>query len=261
MRSRTRLGTAIAAAACGAVLLGFARHVVAADVRVLCPSALRAPVLEAARGYARASRHRIEFVFASPAAIHKRVATGESPDVAIGTAQGIDALMRLGRGVDGTETMLARSLPALALRKGEPVPDVASSEALARVLRGAAALVQPDAALGAPGGGQVAELIARLGLDAELRPRTRLVADAREVARRVAAGGAEIGIAAMSDLVGSDDVTVVGPLLAPATEGIRYAGMVVRGARSVDAGRGLLAHLAGAESARLLRAAGYAAIE
>src|SRR5690606_19410270 len=48
----------------------------AGDLRVLCPSALRAPVLESARSFARAGGHRVEFVFAGVASIHKRVATG-----------------------------------------------------------------------------------------------------------------------------------------------------------------------------------------
>src|SRR5690606_38413988 len=67
-----------------------------ADIRVLCPPALRTPIVESARAFARSTHHRVEFIFAAVAAVHKRVATGEHADVAISTVQGADALVRLG---------------------------------------------------------------------------------------------------------------------------------------------------------------------
>ena len=48
-----------------AVCMALSYGAIAADVRVLCPSALRVPVIEAARSYSRASGHRVEFIFAS----------------------------------------------------------------------------------------------------------------------------------------------------------------------------------------------------
>lgn len=231
---------------------------VGAELRVLCPSALRVPVLELARTFARSSGHRVEIVFASVGAIHKRVATGESPDVAIGTAQGVDALVRLGRGAEESQTRIVRSVLALAVRRGSVAPDVATAEALAEVLRAAASIVQPDPGVGAPGGAQVAELLERLGLGAELKPKTRFVSDSREVVKRIAAGSSDIGIAAMSDIAVAGEVVTVGPITDPATTGVVYAGVVVRGAKSAHAGRAFIAHLVGAGAATVFRAAGYA---
>jgi len=231
----------------------------AADLRVLCPTALRVPVLEAARAYARTSGHRIEFVFASVGAIHKRVATGEAVDVAIGTAQGVDALVRLGRGIEGSSRVLTQSRLGFAVPKGSTAPDVSADEGLVRTLRAAVAVVYPDASLGVPGGAQVAALVDRLGLDAELKPKTRVVADAREVVKRVAAGTADVGIASLSDLVGAVEVVVVGPLPGSTAGAVTYAGMIARGAKAAEAGRGFLAHLAGAEAAKIFLSAGYGA--
>ncbi|MCC7080641.1 MAG: substrate-binding domain-containing protein [Burkholderiales bacterium] len=233
----------------------------AAEVRVLCPSALRTPVVESARQFARAGRHRIEFVFASVAAVHKRIATGERADVVIGTAHGIDALIRLGRGIEGSRVPLVRSALALALPAGEAVPDIRDPIALAAVLQRAHVLVVPDASLGVPGGAQAAQLFERLGLTEQLRERTRFVVDAHEVGTRVAAGRADVGVGAMSELVSVPGIALLGPITEPRTEGIAYAAAVVRTSANAELARAFIAHLRLPESQALFRKTGYLPID
>ena len=228
-----------------------------AELRVLCPNPLRAPALELARAFVRGSDHRIEFIFASVGAIHKRVASGEKADVAIGTAEGVDALQRLGRAVQGSDAPIARTVLALVVRHGEPGVSAIDADALVRTLRDATSLVYPDAGLGAPGGGQVAELLERLGLTAELKSKSRLVADAREVAKRVAGGVAKLGIAHMNDIVGAPGVVAIGPLNDPPTSGIVYAAVVVQRSANAEAGRAWVRFLTGVEAKAAFRAAGY----
>ena len=233
----------------------------AADVRVVCPNALRAPIVESARAFARSGGHRIEFVFAAVAAVHKRIATGERADVAIGTAQGTDALIRLGRGVQGSFVPLVRSALALALPVHASTPEIGDAAALADALRRARSLVAPDASLGVPGGAQAAELLQRLGLTEELRARTRYAADAREIARRVAAGTADIGIGAMSHLTSSSGIALLGPLTEPPTEGIVYAAIIARTATDAELARAFIAHLRLPQSQALFRKAGYLPVD
>ncbi|MGH8665606.1 MAG: molybdate ABC transporter substrate-binding protein [Burkholderiales bacterium] len=241
--------------------LGVCPAAAAADLRVMCPSALRTPIVESARAFARTGGHRIEFVFAAVAAVHKRIATGERADVVIGTAQGADALVRLGRGVEGSLVPLVRSALALALPLHEIAPEVRDAASLAEALRRAQSLVAPDAHLGVPGGAQTAELLEGLGLAEELRARTRYLADAREIAKRVAAGTADIGIGAMSGLVGSAGVAVLGPLTEPPTEGIAYAAVIVRTASDANLARAFIAHLRSPQSQALFRKAGYLPVD
>ena len=215
-------------------------------------------MLDAARVFARESGHRLEFIFAGVGAVHKRVASGEAVDVAIGTAQGIDALLRLGQALDGSEAALARTVLALAVRQGVSRATPGNAESLAQELRAAASLVYPDAELGASGGGQVAELLERLGLTAELKAKSRLVADAREVGRRVAASAAQLGIAQMNDLVGAQSVIVLGPLNDPPTAGLVYAAVVAKRSGEPAAARAFVGFLVGAEAKAAFRKAGYA---
>jgi molybdate transport system substrate-binding protein len=254
----------IRAAALGLAIgacLGVWPPVLAADVRVVCPNALRAPVVESARAFARSGGHRIEFVFAAVAAVHKRVATGERADVVIGTAQGTDALIRLGRGVEGSFVPLARSALALALPSHAIAPEIRDAASLVEALRRARTLVAPDANLGVPGGAQTADLLERLGLTEELRARTRYVADARDIAKRVAGGTADIGIGAMSHLTSSSGIALLGPLTDPTTEGIVYAAIIARTAANVDLARDFIGHLRSPQSQALLRKAGYLPVD
>jgi molybdate transport system substrate-binding protein len=256
--SLARLKTAAAALALAACAVA-AMPAAAADLRVLCPAALRVPMLELARSFVKGG-HKVEFVFASVGAIHKRVATGERGDVAIGTAQGIDALARLGRGIEGSQALLVHPLLALVVRKGAATTHLGTAESLAQLLRDATAIVVPDPARGVPGGSQVAELFERLGVADEVRSKTQFVSDAREVAKRAAAEAGAIGVAAMSDLVAAADVTVVVSIAEPATTGVTYAAMVIRGSAVEDAGRAFIAHLLSADAATVFRKAGYAPI-
>jgi len=240
------------------VLAGlYACAALGADLRVLCANALREPVLELARSYARATGDRVEFVFASVGAVHKRIASGERADVAIGTLEGVEALIKLGPGVAGSEAPLARSALAVAVRPGALRTSIGTPQALARTLVSVRTFAAPDARLGVPGGAQVAELIEQLQLTEALEAKMRPVRDARDAVRRVAAGEVDLALAMMSDLVGSAHVEVIGPVTEPPTRGIVYAAVITRIAALPERARRLVVHMQTAEAERVFSRAGY----
>jgi molybdate transport system substrate-binding protein len=244
-----------------ALCFGACAPAVAAELRVFCPNPLREPVLELARGFARASGHRIVFVFASVGAVHKRIASGERADMAIGTSSGANALVGLGRGVQGSQAPLVRSTLALVVAGTAATADVSNAEALAATLMRVSSLVMPDAALGVPGGAHAVELLEQLGIRAALRAKTRLVADAREVAKQVAAGTAEAGLGTMSEMRAAADLAVLGPLVEPRPAGVVYAALMVRGTDEAVVVRELITHLRSPQAAAIFRKAGYLHVE
>jgi len=239
------------------LLCGFGRSGFAADLRVLCPNALREPVLESARAYARSTGQRVEFVFSSAGAIHKRIAHGERADVAIGSAEGVEALVKLGPGTAGTQAIIARSTLAIAVRSGAPKIDADERDEVVRALRAARSIGVPDARMGAPGAAHVAELLREMQLAAELQSRIRGLSDGRDAGKRLAAGDIELALAPMSDLVGITGVVVIGPIGAAATHATVYAAVVPKSAQQPEFGRSFIAHLRGAETAKSLLRAGY----
>jgi molybdate transport system substrate-binding protein len=247
-------------ALCIVVLLAAASSAGAlgADLRVLCPNALREPVLELARSYAKASGDRVEFIFASVGSVHKRIAGGERADVAIGTLEGVEALIKLGPGVEGSQAPIARSVLAIGVRPGRLRAGIETAESLAQTLEAARSIAAPDPRAGAPGGAQVAELLERLQLSAALDAKLTWVLDPREAVKRVASGEVDLALAMMSDLGGSAGIDVLGPIMEPATRGLIYAAFIPRAAARPDRARSFVAHLRTAEAEQVFGRTGYA---
>lgn len=233
----------------------------AADVRVFCPNALREPALELARTYARVTGHRVEFVFASVGAIHKRVAMNERADVVIGGADGIAALVKLGSAEAGSQAQIARSALALIGREGTAMPPADSAEAVERALQAAGSLGVPDAQRGIPGATQALELIDRLPSAEHLRAKIRWLGGGAEAVKQLASGSIDLALVSMSDVAGSRGIQIVGPILFPATRGVAYAAAVPRSALQPELGRAFIAHLRTPAAAHVLRQAGYLAAE
>lgn len=245
------LALSLAASAC----------VEAAELRVLCPHALREPALELARSFARASGHRIEFVFASVGAIHKRAAMNERADVVIGHAEGIAALVKLGSAEAGTETPIARAGLALIARTGVQLPEPGRTEAIERALGEARAIGVPDAQRGAPGGAQALAWIEQLPSASTLHSKLRAVAGSVEAVKLLATNAIDLALVAMSDVAALPGIAMSGPIVSAASPGIAYAAAVPRLAQQPQFGREFIAYLRTAEADKVLRTAGYVTAE
>jgi molybdate transport system substrate-binding protein len=84
------------------------------------------------------------------------------------------------------------------VKKGATKPDISSVEAFKRALLNAKSVAYADPAAGATSGAYLAQAVEKLGISAELKPKTRLIsagtAQGPRVGEAVARGEAEIGI-------------------------------------------------------------------
>lgn len=233
----------------------------AADLRVYCPSALREPMIEAARSYVRASGQRVAFVFASLGAVHKRVALGEPADVVIGSSAGIEALNKLGLGLEESAAEVARSALALAAPRGTVLPAPDDVEGIRRALASTAVLGVPDAAGGAPGAAQAGELLQALVPADQMQARVRPLSGGAEAVKRLADGGIGLAVVWMNEVAGVAAVEVSGPILRPPTRAASYAATVLRSSDRPASARAFIAHLRSAGVAAVLRRAGYVPVD
>ncbi len=123
-------------------------------------------------------------------------------------AAGIDDLAKAGHAVQGSRVDLARSSIGIAIRAGTPKPEIGSVDALKRTLLKAASVAYSSSVSGVY---ISTELFERLGIAAEMRPKSRRV-ESEPVAAVVARGEAEIGFQQISELRPVAGVDVVGPL-------------------------------------------------
>src|SRR5947208_13716143 len=197
-----------------ALVTGFLTvEVNAAEVKVLSAGAMRGILQELAPAFETASGHKLKIDYATAGVVEQKVAADDEIDVAILTKPRIDKLVREAKMVGGTTKTLASAQIGLAVKKGATKPDISSVEAFKRALLNAKSVAYADPATGATSGTYLAQAVEKLGISAELKPKTRLVsagtAQGPRVGEAVARSEAEIGIQPISELLEVEGIDVV----------------------------------------------------
>jgi hypothetical protein len=120
----SRVPAAAAAGLIGALIS--ATVVTAAEIKILCTTALFTALEELAPQFERASGHKLVMSFANAVSMTKRIADGEAADVAIVAGAGVDELIKQGKVIPGSRVDIARSEIGVAVRAGAPKPDISS---------------------------------------------------------------------------------------------------------------------------------------
>ena len=155
-------------------------------VRVLSTLALKGAVHDLTSQYQAAGGARIDADFAPTLVLLERLRAGEAADVAILTREGLDEAAREGRVVADSCVDLARSWVGVAVRAGEPHPDIGTEAALRAALLGARSVAYSR--LGASG-----ILFAKL-------------------IERLVSGEADLAVQQISELKQTGGIEVVGPI-------------------------------------------------
>ena len=147
------------------------------------------------------------------------------------------------------------------MKKGAPKPDISSVAAVKKALLEAKSVAYADPAAGATSGAFLAQAFEKLGIAAELKPKTRLIqgspAQGPRVAEAVAHGEAEIGLQPISELMGVDGVEIVGPLPRELqSPDLVYVGGTPYVSEQPIAGKALIDFLAGPKAAAVYKAKG-----
>ncbi len=188
----------------------------AGQIRILSAAALREIVVEFGDKYERVTGATLVPEFTRSPLVRDRIRAGEAFDVVITTQSRIEQLVSENKAAADTAIALARSRIGVAVKTGQPKPDIGSVDAFVRALRAAASIACADPAFGTASGLYLAELFSRLGLAAELKAKTRLVgAEGGKpvvVCAAVANGEAELGLQQIAEIVAVSGVDLVGPL-------------------------------------------------
>ncbi|MCO6416586.1 substrate-binding domain-containing protein [Siccirubricoccus sp. KC 17139] len=179
----------------------------------------------------------------------ERIRGGERGDVAILTAEGIEALTAEGVLAAGTRVDLAASSVGIAVKAGAPKPDISTEEAFIRLLKEVPSLAYSRAGAS---GIYFAGLLERLGLAAEVNAKATITQGF--TAERVARGETVIAVQQISELMAVEGVEIVGPLPPTLQTSVIFSGALFAGA--APAAAGLLRFIAEAATPALLRSKG-----
>jgi molybdate transport system substrate-binding protein len=156
---------------------------------------------------------RIEGTFSAVGAMRDKLLAGEPADVVILSRALIDELARSGHVVASSITDVAKVATSVAVRQGDPLPDVATPGALRTALAAADEIHFPDPAQ-ATAGIHFAKVIRQLGLWDQVASRLRLAPNGATAMRELAASTARrpIGCTQETEIRATPGAVLVAPL-------------------------------------------------
>jgi molybdate transport system substrate-binding protein len=226
------------------------------DLNVLSAGAAKGLVESLQAQFSAATGVGIHGTFRAVGAIKEMALAGEPCDVIILTAAMIDELARFGRVLTETVAALGRVRTAIAVRKGDPLPDISSGEALRKLVLASAAIYVPDAER-ATAGIHFVKVLHALGIHETVEPRLRSYPNGAMAMRELAQSteSPTIGCTQVTEIKYTPGVTLVGPMPAQFELATTYAVGVYFKSHQPQLARRLVELLSG-ETARELRLAG-----
>lgn len=222
------------------------------NIRMLSTLGLMGAMRSLSSGFEAASGIHVDADFAPTLALLKRLRAGEAADLVILTRKGLDEMIGEGRVSADSAADLARSYVGLAVRAGQPHPDIANEAALRKALLAARSVAYSH--LGASGV-YFARLIVRMGIAAEINARATIV-EQGFTAERLVSGEAELAVQQISELKQVEGIEVIGPVPHELqTPAVFSAGRMVD-AKQAEAADRLLRYLASPEVVPVLRQSG-----
>jgi len=197
----------------GLALLGISGGIAAkaAEIKILSASALHPAIDALIPDFEKSSGHKVTVGYGTAGAVADRVQKGEAADIVISSVPMFDRLQAQGKVVMGDRVIIAKVGVGAFVRKGAAKPDISSVDAFKRSMLAARSIAYPDPAGGGASGIYVASLLERLGIAAEMKPKTKLSTLVTLYAS-VASGEVEIGFNQVSEILAQPTVELAGPL-------------------------------------------------
>ena len=225
----------------------------AAEIKVFCTNGVRAVVEELLPQFEKTTGNKVVISYEPSTQIKKRIDAGETFDVAFMTTTLIDEAIKAGKLQFESRRFIARSGLGLSIRSGAKKPDIGSVDAFKKTLIAAKSITYAtQGASAAP----FEALMAKLGIESQVKPKYNLRNTAAQVGEAVASGAVEIGVAPVSEILPVKGVDLVGPFPKDVQSYVELTAAVGTGAKEKDAGNKLIAFLVAPGNASVIKAKG-----
>jgi molybdate transport system substrate-binding protein len=238
----------------------------AAEITFLCAAAIESWMHDVIPQFEKASGHTVKPTFLVTNNIAERVRKGDVADLVAVSPPQWEALQREGKLDPDIRIAIAKVGYGVFVKQGATRPDISSVEALKRALLNARSIAflppLPGGGRGPTGVYQV-RLVEQLGVSADIkqkivessapRPGQVITAPFFEL---VASGGAEIGVAMISEILHAPGVDFVGPVPPEVRDFIVFTTGIPTIAEEPAAAKALIAFLTSPTSSSILNSKG-----
>ena len=195
----------------------------------------------------------LQVQFGSTASLKQRIEAGDAFDVTIITVEAIDDLIKKGFLTSASRTAVGRSELGVGIRAGAPKPDIRTVATFKQTLREAPSITYPQDGASR---GYIEHMFERLGIAAEVQPKVILAPGSGPATESVAAGKAAMVLTLFSEIVPTRGAEILGPFPGEYQSDIRFGAAASAKSTHADAAKALMAFLAGAKAAPVLKAKG-----
>jgi molybdate transport system substrate-binding protein len=240
---------------CSLVLVAMnASAVSAEELKLVTPGALLSSLKVLLPEFQKQSGHTIAVTLSPALAVPKRLES-ETFDIAILGQGAARDLEKQGKIAD--VTVVARSGVGAFVRRGDPKPDISDVDAFVRALKNAKVITYSDPALGGSASNYVHRLLAKLDTTGEIKPKIKLAVKYRSIANIVAAGGVDIALNQVTEIMADPRLELIAPLPAPIQRYTNYAAGVVSTSAHRSIAMDLLAFLGTPAAVKVMRSNGF----
>jgi molybdate transport system substrate-binding protein len=185
-----------------------------------------------------------------------RVEAGEPADVLILSRVGIDALLKQGKVVSGSDVTLAGSGVAIAVKAGAPKPDISTAEALKQTLLKAKSIAYSEPSAGGASGVHFAKLLERMGVAEQMKPKTKYPPAGGFSAELLLSGEAELAVQQKPELLHVSGVEIIGFLPGDLNLVTEFVAAITPDSKDAQSGKALIDSLRTPEAAAVFRSKG-----
>ena len=241
----------------GALASGYASQTAETELDVMSSGGFSAAYRILSPEFTRESQIHLNTIHGAsmggaPTSIPNRLARGEPADVVILASEGLEKLIAEGKVVASSRVDLASSLIGMAVRSGEPIPDISTVEAFKRALLNAESVAYSASASGTY---LSTRLFPRLEISDQLEDKSIRVTG-ELVATVVARGEAEIGFQQVSELLPIEGITYVGTIPDEVQKVTMFSAGITTRAKSIEAARALIEYLSSPNAAAVITQTG-----
>ena len=171
-----------------------------AEIKVYSTIGVKSALEELGPKFEKATGNKLNITWGLISGFTKKAQEGDVPDVLVVSRAGIDSLIKDGKIASGSDATLAKSVFAIAVKRGAPKPDISSPEALKSALLAARAVGYGDPAAGGASGVQFAKVLERLGIAPEIKAKSKFPPPAGFVGTLLVSGEIDIAVHSMKDV-------------------------------------------------------------